>query len=70
LALGDRRDDVLRKLGEPDRSSGRVDRPGDMGAIAGWDKYYEPEMSLHVQYDGRGVMQLVTLMTPETDPHR
>ncbi len=70
LDIGDRRDDVLRKLGEPHRSSGPVDRPGDLGTIAGWDKYYEPAMSLHVQYDEQGVVQLVTLMTPETDPHR
>ena len=70
LVVGDRREDVLRRLGDPDRSSGPVDRPGDMGTIAGWDKYYEPALSLHVQYDGQGIVQLVTLMTPASDPHR
>ena len=70
LVAGDRREDVLRKLGEPHRSSGPVDRPGDMGSIAGWDKYYEPALSLHVQYDAQGIVQLVTLMTPASDPHR
>jgi hypothetical protein len=70
LVPGDRREDVLRKLGEPHRSSGPVDRPGDMGSIAGWDKYYEPALSLHVQYDAQGIVQLVTLMTPASDPHR
>jgi hypothetical protein len=70
LVAGDRREDVLRRLGEPHRSSGPVDRPGDMGSIAGWDKYYEPELSLHVQYDTQGIVQLVTLMTPTSDPHR
>jgi hypothetical protein len=59
IRSSDRSEDVRRVLGPPDMT----------GSGMAWEKWFRETWSLHVEYSGPGgAIQLVTLMTLESDP--